>query len=132
MESMDIDWFSVVVAAALNMVIGFFWYSKWLFGKTWLKLAKLSESSLKSTKTALLSGCVVSLVIASFLAFFETHLEVTSVLDGMVVGFCVWLGFVATTQVSSVIWCKAPLKLFLIDTGCKLLSLLVMSGIVGA
>jgi len=50
----------------------------------------------------------------------------------MFVGFCVWLGFVVTTQISSVIWGKMPFQLFLINTGAKLLSFLVMGGIIGA
>jgi hypothetical protein len=132
MESIQIDWFAVVVAAVLNMVIGFFWYSRWLFGKAWHNLSKVSEASLKGDKKAVPFGCVVSLVIAFFLAFFEAHLDVTTVVDGLFLGFCVWLGFVATTQISAVVWCKAPFKLFLIDTGCKLLSFLVMGGVLAA
>lgn len=132
MESVQIDWLVVVIAAVLNMVIGYFWYSKWLFGKTWLKLSKMSEKEMKGDKSSILYGFITSLVIAFFLAFFEGYLGVTTVSDGMFVGFCIWLGFVATTQVASVVWCKGPFQLFLLHTGCKLLSYLVMSGVIGA
>jgi hypothetical protein len=50
----------------------------------------------------------------------------------MFVGFLAWIGFVATTQISEVIWGEAPFKLFLLETGCKLLILLAMGGILGA
>ncbi len=83
-------------------------------------------------KIYILYSFIVSLVIAYFLAFFECSLGVTSVTDGMFVGFCIWLGFVATTQIATVIWGKNPFKLFLVDTGGKLLSFLVMSGVIGA
>ena len=131
MENMQIDWVVIVLAAVLNMVIGFLWYSKWIFGPLSEKLAKHGET-MKPDAKMLISGFIVSLVIAFFLAFFEGYLGVTTVSDGMFVGFLFWLGFVATTQISSVVWCKRPFQLFLINTGFKLLSFLVMSGLIGA
>jgi len=130
MCQIQIDLATVVIAALLNMVICFLWYSKWLFGPIWMKLQKVKME--EHNKMSLLYGFITSLVIAYFLAFFEASLGVTTVTDGMFVGFCLWLGFAATTQISSVIWCKAPFQLFALDTGCKLLSFLVMGGVIGA
>ncbi len=132
MEYAPVDWLTVIVAAVLNMIIGFFWYSKWLFGPTWLHLQKMKSEEAKPEKSSILYGALVSLIIAYFLARFEAELNITTVTDGMFLGFCLWLGFVATTQISSVIWGKRPFKLFVLDTGCKLLSFLVMSGVIGA
>ena len=129
MPPVQIDLFTVFVAAVLNMVIGFFWYSKWLFGPTWEKLQKMK---MEANRLSWLFALVSSLFIAYFLAFFQAYLGVTTVSDGMFVGFCLWLGFVATTQISSVLWCKGSFRLFLLDTGYKLLSFLVMSGVIGA
>jgi hypothetical protein len=131
MDDIQIDLLTVVVAAVLNMVIGFLWYSKWLFGPTWAKLNHVSMKE-EHSKMALVYGFIVSLVIAYFLAFFQAYTGVTTVTDGMLVGFCAWLGFSATTQISSVIWGNRPFQAFLLDTGCKLLSFLVMSGVIGA
>ncbi len=131
MDPIQIDLLTVFIAAVLNMVIGFFWYSKWLFGPTWMKLRQLGEEA-RPGKVTLFYAFIVSLVIAYFLAFFEAYLGVTTVTDGMFIGFCLWLGFVATTQISCVIWCKESFRLFLLDTGCKLLSFLVMGGVIGA
>lgn len=131
-DSMQIDWLIILVAAVLNMIIGALWYSKWLFGETWMKLCKSHGDNMKHHKAAFVYAFIVSLVIAFFLYFFESHFHVTTVSDGMFVGFCAWLGFVATTQASSAIWCQKPIKLFFINTGCKLVSYLVMGGIIGA
>ncbi|MEN9654111.1 MAG: hypothetical protein RL235_223, partial [Chlamydiota bacterium] len=125
MFDIQVDWGAIVIAAVLNMVIGFLWYSKWLFGPAWLKLAKLHAGDMKGEKMAMVYGLANSLVIAYFLAFFETYMRVTTVTDGMFVGFCVWLGFVATQQISGVIWAKHPFSLFVLDGGYKLVSLLV-------
>lgn len=131
MDSVQIDLLTVIIAAILNMIIGYFWYSKWLFGAAWAKLNGVSMNGGHS-KMAVLYGFITSLVIAYFLAFFEAYMGVTTVTDGMFVGFCAWLGFAATTQISAVIWAHRPFKAFLLDTGCKLLSLLVMGGVIGA
>jgi xanthine/uracil permease len=132
MDTMQTDWLLVVVAAILNVVIGAIWYSKRLFGPAWLKLCEMKEKEMKGNKKGMLWGFVVSLIIAYFLSFFQGHLGVTSISDGMLVGFLLWLGFVATTQISGVLWCKKPFKLFAINTGYKLLSFLVMSGIIAS
>lgn len=131
MDPIQIDWFTVVVAAILNMVIGFCWYSKWLFGPSWLKYHKKGKEE-KMSATTFVYAFITSLVIAYFLAFFEGYLGVTTVSDGMFVGFCLWLGFVATTQISAFLWEKQPWQLFIVHTSGKLLSLLVMSGVIGA
>lgn len=126
MESIQVDWLAVVVAAILNMVIGAIWYSKALFGDAWKK------STGRKDKFSMVWGFIVSLVIAYFIAFFEGYLGIATVSDGVFIGFCLWLGFVATTQISGVIWGGEPLKYFFIRTGYKLLAFLVMGGVIGA
>jgi len=126
------DWMLVLIAALVNLAIGYVWYSHWLFGSTWLKLAELKSKDVKRNKNAILWTCLNSLVIAFFLEFFARHVGVDAVTEGVFLGFIIWLGFVATTQIASVIWRRKPFQLFLIDSGYKLLSFLVMGGIVGA
>jgi hypothetical protein len=69
---------------------------------------------------------------AFILGFFSVFLGVTTVSDGMFVGFLAWLGFTAPTQYSYVLWKKSSFKLFFIETGCSLLAYLSMGGIIGA
>lgn len=130
MDNVQIDLFTVFIAAVLNMIIGWLWYSKWFFGSTWMKMENVNPKDCKNI--SMLYGFITSLVIAYFLALFQGYLGVTTVSDGMFVGFCFWLGFVATTQISAVIWGKAPFKLFALHSGYRLLSYLVMSGVIGA
>jgi len=132
MDSFQTDWILIVIAAVVNMVIGMVWYSKALFGRAWAKLAEMREKDMKPEALTMIYGFINSLVIAYFLSFFEGNLGVTNVTDGMLIGFLIWLGFVATTQIGCVIWCKKPFKLFAIDTGAKLVSFVVMGGIIAA
>ncbi|MDP1607915.1 MAG: DUF1761 domain-containing protein [Chlamydiales bacterium] len=132
MEDLQIDWIAVIIAAILYMVIGTVWYSKYLFGPLWEQLSGIKAADIKKRKMPIFGSALIAFLTAYFLAYFYAYLGVTTVSDGMFVGFCFWLGFVATTQLGSVIWGKSTFRLFLIVTGAKLLSFLVMGGLIGA
>ena len=120
-----IDLLSVLLAAIVNVAIGFVWYSRWLFKEK-------TELEPVNKKRAMLYGFGIALLTAYILAFFEVFLGVTTVTDGMFVGALAWLGFVATTQISAVVWGKMHFKKFLVHSGCQLLAYLAMGGILGA
>lgn len=124
-----IDWLVIGIATILNMIMSAFWYSDFLFGTQWKKLNKIE---LRNDWKTVILGAVSSLIIAFFFYTFESALHVTSVMDGMMIGFLFWLGFIVTTQMSSFIYVKKPLQLFVIDTGYKMLSFLVIGGLMGA
>ena len=130
MESIEIDWVAIVVAACVNMVIGSFWYSKWLFGPTWMKLKKIKKIPLSGPKFAVEWGN--SFCIAFFLSFFQAHFQTTSVLDSIFLGLLFWFGFVLTTQIQGAMWNRFTTKQLLIDSEFKLFSFLSMSGVIGA
>jgi hypothetical protein len=54
---------------------------------------------------------------------------VDSALYGMKIGFAIWLGFVATVQLTEVLFAKKPAKLFLINTGYQMVCYLAMGAI---
>lgn len=122
MDVIEFDFLSMGISSMLYVIIHFTWYSKWLFGDG------RKNISLKTAAGHLFLGAI----IAYFLSFFEGSLNVTTVFDGMFVAFCIWLGFVFTTEFSSVLWMKKPIRLFFIDSGANLLSFVVMGGIIGA
>jgi hypothetical protein len=125
MDAPHIDFLSVLIAAFVNIVIGSVWYSRYLFGK-------MIKENHKHSNLVFLWNSIVIVITAFVLGFFETFLGVTTVSDGMFVGFLAWLGFVATTQIYAVIWGKMNFKHFLVHTFCQLLSFLSMGGIIGA
>jgi len=59
-------------------------------------------------------------------------MHVQSIELGMLVGLHVWLGFVATVQLTGALFSKQSMKLFGINTGYQLVSYLVMSAILTA
>ena len=136
MYVMEVNLLSVLVAAIATMVVGFLWYSPILFAKPWMVLmgydpndkAKLEEMRESAGKSYALSF-VASLVSAFVLAKIILIMTVNSALYGMKIGFAVWLGFVATVQLTEVLFAKKPVKLYLINTGYQMVCYLAMGAI---
>jgi Protein of unknown function (DUF1761) len=136
MNVMGINLLSVLAAAVACMVLGFLWYSPLLFARPWMVLmgydpedkAKLAEMQKGAGKMYAMSF-VASLLSAAVLAKIIAVTTVNSTLYGMKIGFAVWLGFVTTVQLTSVLFAKQPAKLYLINTGYQLVCYLAMGAI---
>jgi hypothetical protein len=136
MYLLGISLWSVLVAAVAAMVVGFLWYSPLLFARPWMilmgydpndkaKLAEMQKGAGKMYGLSFLASLVSALVLAKIIAI----TTVSSALYGMKVGFAVWLGFVTTVQLTSVLFAKQPVKLYLINTGYQLVCYLAMGAI---
>jgi len=133
MPTVIINWVAVVVAAAANMVIGGIWYSKLAFGPTWQKRIGLSDKDMKKNMSTAMVGAVILALIMSFiLAHFVSYAQDTTVWQGASTGFWVWLGFVMPVLALSVVYTRRGKKLFLINAGNLLITLLVMGAILAA
>jgi hypothetical protein len=136
MEFMGVNLLSVLAAAIATMILGFLWYSPILFAKPWTVAmgydpndkAKMDEMRKGAGKLYGITF-VASLLSAFVLAKIIDVATVTSAFYGMKIGFAVWLGFVTTVQLTSMLFKKRPIKLYLIDTGYQLVCYLVMGAI---
>ena len=136
MELMGINLWSVLVAAVATMILGFLWYSPFLFARPWTVLmgydpndkAKIEEMQ-KGAGKIYGAAFVASLVSAFVLAKIIDITTVNSALYGMKIGFAMWLGFVTTVQLTGVLFAKQPVKLYLINTGYQLVCYLAMGAI---
>lgn len=131
MDPIEVDLLSVFISAFVYIILGWLWYSPWLFGKIWMTLSKIAPAK-KKMGLAIFMGFINALVLSFFLALLMSFLRVNTAFDGLFVGFGIWLGFVATTQFSSVIWAKKPFKLYLIDNGFWFIAFSVLGMIMGA
>jgi hypothetical protein len=124
----------VAAAAVAAFVVGGLWYSPLLFAKPWMramgydpndkqKCDEMKKGAGKLYAIALLAGLVSAGVLAKFFAV----LSVDSVIYGLKIAFAIWLGFVATVQLTATLFGKKPTVLFFIDTGHQLVSYMVMA-----
>lgn len=122
-----VDYLTVLVAAVIYMIVAVLWYSPYLFGKIWMK--EVGDNINKNKFVTFPLNFLVAILLAYFISLFEIYLGATSFWDGVIAGFVIYLGFVFTTQVTSIIWVKNRWKLFLIDNGCWFISMMIMGGV---
>ena len=126
-----INYLAVLVAAIASMVIGFLWYGP-LFGKQWIQFMdfdkkKINEAKKKGMGKIYALAFLTALIMSYVLAHFVDYVEAMTIADGAVLGFWLWIGFFATTQIGSVLWEGKPVKLYLINTLHYLVALAVMA-----
>lgn len=131
--TITINYWAVLVAAVVNMVIGYLWYGP-VFGKIWVKLMgftpeKMEEMKKKPMGKSYAIMFVSSLVMAYVLAHFVVVWSVSDIYGGLQVAFWVWLGFIATVMTGSVLWEGKSWQLYILNVAYYLVSLSVMAKI---
>ncbi len=129
---MHVNYGAVIVAAIVNMVIGFIWYSPGVFGKTWMSLTGKRMEDMRSRAGTTYAGAfVTALITAWILARFISLTGAQTMTRGAVIGFWAWLGFIATTTLGDVLFGGRPIKLYYLTNGYYLVSLIIMGALLG-
>jgi len=128
----NINWLSVIVACIAAYVIGALWYSPLLFSKSWQKEVGLSDEALKNVNMVRTFGTsfVLQFISAVLMDMFM-GIEVTLV-DGVIVGAIVGVGWVGTSLGTNYLFSQKSLKLFLIDAGYFMVWFIAVGAILGA
>ena len=125
----EINYLAVLAAAIASFVIGFVWHGP-LFGKQWMKLMGFTEKSMKEMKLtpvqAMAGGFVATLLMSYIFAHFIDYVQASTIVEGVVAGLWIWLGFVATIMLNGVLWEGRPFKLYLLNVSYHLVTLAVM------
>lgn len=133
MELATVNVLAVLVSGVVNMALGMFWYSPALFGNTWIKLmgftkAQMTAGRKKGMGKQMFFAFVATLAGIYILAQFLNLGKASTVKDALQIGALIW-SFVAVGSLSMVIWEGKPFKLYLINVGHILISILISSAI---
>lgn len=133
MADVMVNYWAVLVAAIVSMVIGFVWYGP-LFGKTWMKLSGHTPKDMEKAKKKGMGKSyalmiVSTLVMSYVLAHFVDYAGAVTAWGGVVAGVWIWLGFIATVTLGKVLWEGKPWSLWVLDNAHYLVSLAVMGAI---
>jgi Protein of unknown function (DUF1761) len=131
-----INMMAILVAVVVNFVIGFIWFTP-LFGKIWGKEMGY-DPNMKPDNMVMVKG-MVFMIIGNFLfAWVLAHniaawmfvpgiKEMSPLANGLMSAVFTWLGFYFPGHLGSTVWEKKSWKLFFINTGYSLVSLLVVA-----
>lgn len=128
----DVNWIAVLVAALASFVLGGLWYSPILLGKQWMRLAGITEETLKKGHPGVIFGgsFVLALVASAVFAMFLG--PDPSFSFGAGAGLAAGLCWVAAAFGVNYLFERRPLGLFLINGGYNTVWFLVMGAILGA
>lgn len=123
---------AVIASAIASMIIGFVWYGP-LFGKQWMHAMKINPkeaSQMQKEGTPAMIGMLIASLVAAFvLAHVLSWGNAQTLMDGLMGGFLVWLGFVLTTQAGNYLFESKNQSTFFIGAAFQLVNFLVMGAI---
>lgn len=131
---MKINYPAVFVSALAYWMLGAIWYSPILFEGSFIALKGWTPEQVEAVRAASHAGEIgaalaVSLLTAYVLAHFVKFTGAETTRSGVLAGFWLWLGFVATTNLSTVLFEGRPLGLYLINNCYHLVGLLGMGAL---
>jgi hypothetical protein len=125
MTEISLNLWVVLVAAVVNMVVGAIWYSPGVFGKIWmheLGLDKMNQSGMAKSYLITFIGALVMAYVTALVVGFS---NATTITDGLIVGFWLWLGFAVTLPLNDVIFGKKSWTLYMLNITYYLVVLLI-------
>jgi hypothetical protein len=125
MHHLHLNHMAILVAALIQFFLGALWYSLF-FAKPWMALTghtpgERPKGAIVAMFSSFIGGLILSLVLAHVVAWSG----VGTVGWGAVIGFICWLGFIAAPLLSETLYEKRPYRLFAINSGYWLVSLLI-------
>lgn len=126
MINWHVHYLAVIVAAVINMAIGAAWYSPALFGKAWSKLiGQKPEAMRQNAGTGYMVSTIGALLQAFVLANVVRDTGLTTAFRGALLGFWLWLAFVAVCVATDVVFAHRSWKLWKINAGYFLVVLVI-------
>ena len=122
----------VIVVTILNIFLGMIWYSSLMMGTQWAHAHRLEHKKLQAGPWHYLGSMLISFITALMLGTLIDQFQIMAWECGALLALCIWLGFIATTHFSAVIWAQKPLRVYLIDVTYHLISLVMMGALLAA
>ncbi len=129
---LPINYVAVVAAAIVCFIIGFLFHGP-VFGKLWMKLAKIvptGNEKFKDMIPQMVKNMIMNLICAYVLAVFIT-IAGKSITNGICIAILVWFGFIVTGSSMDVIWMGKSKKLWLFEIISSLTCLVAMGALIG-
>lgn len=129
----EVNLWAVIIAAVAANLVGFAWYSNWLFGRPWRRAMGLSEEHMAEQKAkknmagifafSAVADLITAYVVANLLNLFL----VFSLNDASQLAIWLWLGLMMPIMVGGLLWENKSWKLLAINGSYRLAALLIMT-----
>lgn len=131
LEISGLNWLAILVATVAGFVIGGIWYGP-LFGNAWMSALGKSPDDIQPSPKPFVISFFTALITAIVLAVLINALGISTLGGGVVIGLLIGVGFIATAMASDSAFCGWGVKLWLIQSGYRVLYSAVMGAILAA
>ncbi len=132
-HSLDgINWLAVVVATFVAFALGGLWYSKALFGNTWLEEVGLTEEAINNANMAKTFGGTFVLQLLATIALATTLSADSNWMDGLQNGLLISVLWIATAYGITYLFEQRSIRLFFINAGYYVVLFAISGSILGA
>ena len=131
MDFSSINWLAVVACVVISMISGSIWYNPKTFFPAWWAVVGGGKSQPGMENMGLTWGLTVvsSFVQAVSMAFMVKAMGVTTAASGAMVGFMLWMGFIAPTYLVNKLFAGHGLKIWAIEIGNHLVNFLLFGAL---
>ena len=123
-----VNWLAVVVGTVLSMAMGALWYGP-LFGQLWLRLIGKTEDELEADPMDYIKTAVTSFIAMLILNVAVVVFGASSLVDGLLIGGFLFIGFGATATYVYTTFEGPPEKVWLLYAAYQLVVYLIMGGV---
>jgi hypothetical protein len=127
-----LNYWTIVLAAAISMVVGALWYSPALFGKAWAKALGKKTGDMGDANVGYSVSTVAALVQAFILANLVVDLGLSTASKGAMLGFWLWLGFFVLVMAGDTVFAGRSWNIWKINAGYYLVVLVVNGALLAA
>ena len=128
----SVNGWAVLAATVVAFVMSAAWYAPPVLGNRWTAALGKSKEQLGDPLKLMVAQFFLTLAITAVLALVVVRFGAVTWIEGAAIGFVLSAGLVATSLLSDWMFCGFDMKLYWIQTGCKLASVTAMGAILGA
>ncbi len=133
-----VNYVAILLAGVVSMAIGFLWYSSMVLGKPWMKEKGVTPESMKKAQKEMgklyalsfVASLIMAYVLSYVMALSANFFHYPKLQTGFITAFWMWIGFVMPVQLTATIFGNKNWKLFGIDTGYQLVSIVAMGVVI--
>ena len=132
----QVNLWAVLLATASTMLIGSMWYTPKVFGGYWMAQAKVDRDTAASRGilpilVTVAVSFVTALVLAGATTITNAFYQGSFLTDALVTGTVLWAGFTAARMITHDAFEARPAGLTAVNVAHELVTVLVMSAIIG-
>ena len=127
MGSYDLNMIGIIASTFIGMILGALWYSPLLFGSQWMLAIGKTPQTIGSTTGPIIGSIFANLLTAIGVSIIFALVGVDTLSTGVGVGLILGFLVVFPAMLSDNLFCGWGSRLLLIQSGYRLLSILLMS-----